>query len=461
VAALALSLSLPLVVGCGGHEARTLKMRTALDEGRPREAIAAIDEELDVGSPAELPKALDGDNALLVLDRASIQQSLAEFARSEADYQAADKAIDMLDISHNAADTLGKYVFSDDVGRYQAPPYEKLLINTLNMVNYLEQGDLDGARVEARRLAVIHTYFKDTLKDAGSPVLGLGGFLAGLTYERSGEIDEALRWYDTALAYPGFSSLRESVRALLPLGAYRSPRLRALEAELPLRDESGAGAPTSSSPNANANARADGEIVILVGYGRVPHKIAKRLPIGLALTYFAGAIRPDDAAAANQLAVQGLVTWVNYPSLAPEQGNYETPLVTLDRSTRPLVTAVDVSAEVRRAWSKLEGPIVASAISRMVVRAVAGEGIRRAGGGSGTAGVIALLASIGTQATLTALDTPDTRSWETLPARIAIARVRVPAGKHTVHLEARGVSRVQPIDVPANGLRVVSLMALR
>ena len=73
----------------------------------------------------------------------------------------------------------------------------------------------------------------------------------------------------------------------------------------------------------------------------------------------------------------------------------------------------------------------------------------------------AILVSLGAQATLTAFDTPDTRSWETLPARVAIARVRLPAGKHTVHLEARGVRRDVTVDVEKGGWQVVSLMALR
>ena len=175
-AALALSVTLavsPLLVGCGGHEARTLKMRTALDEGNARGAIAAINDELDVSHDEDLPKTIQGDNALLVLDRASIQQGLASFKNSKRDFEAADKAIDMLDLAHNAGDTIGQYVFSDSAGKYQAPPYEKLLINTLNMLNYLETRDLNGARVEARRLSVMHKYFRDQLKEEDNAVLGL------------------------------------------------------------------------------------------------------------------------------------------------------------------------------------------------------------------------------------------------------------------------------------------------
>ncbi len=440
----ALALLAPSLVACGGHEERTLKIRTALDEGRPREAIAACNEELDVAKDEELPKDLEGDNALIVLDRGSIQQSLAQWQNSARDYEAADKAIDMLDLAHNAGDTIGQYVFSDSAGKYQAPPYEKLLINTLDMINYLERGDLNGARVEARRLSVMQRYFKDQLHEEENPILGLGGYLAGFTFEKSGDPNEALRYYDEALEFEGLRSLRDPARELMKVGTYRSPRLEKLAAEA--GDE-----PSARSPD-------DGDVVILVGYGRVPHKIANRIPIGLALTLFASDIHPDNARAANKLAAQGLVTWINYPTLAEGQGQYANPDVVVDGTRVALEGAVDVSEQVRKEWHKIEGKVVASAITRLITRLAVGEGIQAASGKDSTLG---FLASLATQATLTALDTPDTRSWETLPARVAVTRLRLPPGRHTVRLDTRGVSRTQPFDLPKGGFRVVSLMALR
>ena len=448
---LALALLANFVVACGGHTERTLPVRTALNEGRPRDAIAAIDAELDVQSPSQIPPDLASDNALLVLDRASIQQSLAQWKDSQNDFQAADKATVMLDLAHNAGDDIGKYIFSDSAGGYRAPPYEKLLINTLNMINYLEQGDVNGARIEARRMTVMQRYIVEQLHETENSVVGLGGFLAGFTFEKSGQADEALRYYDEALRFSGFGSLYDPVRALMQQGQYRSPRLKHVE-------EAGAGSPLPQ-PLGESN---DGEIVFVVGYGRVPHKVSNRIPIGLALTYFAGAIHPTDAAAANKLAAQGLVTWVNYPSLAPEQGSYAIPVCQLDDQYVQLEESVNVSREVRVEWHKIEGTIVASAITRMIARYVAGEGARAVGNALGKGGgLLGELLSLGTQATLTALDTPDTRSWETLPSRLAIARVRVPAGKHSIMLNARGVVRRQEVDVAKGGWSVVSLMALR
>ncbi|MBX3190497.1 MAG: hypothetical protein KF819_26085 [Labilithrix sp.] len=439
----------PWLVGCGGHEARTLKMRTALDAGNAKAAIAEVNEELDVKKAEDLPKDIKGDNAILVLNRASIQQGLAEFSLSKRDFEAADKAIDMLDLARNAGDSIGEYMFSGSVGRYSAPPYEKLLINTLNMLNYLETRDLNGARIEARRLSVIQKYYRDQLNLKNNPVLGLGAALAGFTYEKSGEVDEALRYYDEALAFTGFGTLGDSVRRLAPIGNYRSPRIKALLGG----DDQAPGTPAEASEQGDT-----GEIFFVVGYGRVPHKVANRIPIGLALTYFAGAINPGDAAAANKLAAQGLVTWINFPSLAEGQGKYAIPACRLDDRYVQLEEAVDVDREVREEWKKIEGKIIVSAITRTVARAAVGQGIQAA---SGRDSVVGFLASLGAQATLTALDTPDTRSWETLPARIAVARVRVPVGRHRVHLDARGWIRTQEVVVEKDGWSVVSLMALR
>jgi uncharacterized protein len=441
---LAALAALVLLEGCASHSERMLPVRTALDEGQPREAIDLLDQAMDVKAGA-LPTDLGGENSLYVLDRGSIHQSIAQFDASKRDLESADKAVDMLDLAHGVGDSIGEYVFSGSSGKYQAPPHEKLLINTLDMLNYLEKRDLDGARVEARRLAVMQKYVADDLHEGDSAALGLGAFLAGFTFEKSDQTDEALRWYDQALEFTGFNTLRDPVRALLPRGQYRSPRLRELEG--------------SAGPSPRPlDETGEGEIVFVVGYGRVPPKVAERVPIGLALTLFSGALAPNDVAAANRIAAQGLVTWINYPTLGREQGEYAVPAATLDGRYVQLEQAVDVAHEVRTEWKKIEGKIIVSAITRMVARYAAGRVVNAA---AGDHGLLGLILSLGTQATLTVLDTPDTRSWETLPARVAIARVRVPAGRHTVRIDARGFVRHADVDVEKGGWAVVSLMGLR
>lgn len=481
---------------CAGHADRTLQARTALDAGRPKAALALYNEELEVESAKDLPEDTGGDNALLILDRSMILQQLQDYELSSRDLELADKQIELLDFSRNAVDEIGKYVFSDDTGPYKAPPYEKLMINTMNMVNYLARGDLNGARIEARRLAVMQKYLKDNESPARA-MMGPGSYLAGFTFEKSGSADQALRYYDEALAFGNYQSLREAVARLSKVSGYSSPRLRKLlngedptvsvrtcedpepvcaplssalakvdgEASWYQTDEapaegapadeaaSAAGGPAAAAPEADDS----GEIFAIVNFGRVPAKFAKRVPIGLALTYASGWISPADASRANRLAAQGLVTWINYPELGKPKGTYDTPGFALDGSWQTLEGALAVDREARNAYDHQRGAIIASAITRMISRVIAGSVASKAAGKDDALG---LLLSLGTQATLTAVDTPDTRSWSTLPARIAFSRVRVPPGKHQVILSARGYKQKQTVDIKPQGFKVVALTVL-
>ncbi|MFO0666602.1 MAG: hypothetical protein U0174_21785 [Polyangiaceae bacterium] len=435
--------------GCAGHEAKTLKMRTALDAGDTKAAIASLNDELGVGSDRELPRDLsNSDRALLLLDRATIQQSRVAFDLSKHDFEASDKAIDMLDLSHGVSDDVAAYMFSDSAGRYRAPPYEKFLINTLNMLNYLETHDASGARVESRRFEVMRKYLKDSTGLVSSGSLSLGAAIAGFTCEINGETDEALRYYDEAIADGRFPGLGRAILPLIANGSYKSPRLKALVAA---EEAVGVVAP----PPKDAQ---DGDIFAVVGYGRVPHKIPQRIPIGLALTMFSGSLSPTDRARANEIAAQGLVTWVNFPTLAPSSDYSDKPTVLVDGHPANVDVAIDLDREVRAEWKKLEGPIIVKSITRMITRFAVGQGLRIAAGKNEGLGIFASLAA---QATMTALDTPDTRSWESLPARVAVARIRVPAGAHKVELEARGMKRAQAVKVETGGWSAVTLMALR
>jgi uncharacterized protein len=316
---------------CAGHEDRVRTALAALDRGAPAQAVAELNEQMDVKSEDALP-ALSGDNALLLLDRGNVLLSMDRYKLSARDLGAADRSIDLLDMSRGAAAELGKYLFSDDAGPYKAPPYEKLLINTINAMNYLALGDLSGAKVEARRLAILQKYLRD--HEDETALLGLGSYLAGFAFEKSGEVDEALLYYDDALRHAKYPSLRAPLRSLTR-GEPRSPRIAALiegaEPLPPLRDAG------------------EGEILVVVGFGRVPQKVPQRIPIGLALTLVADDLRPADRERADALAAKGLVTWVNYPMLARGKGGYSTPTLKLDERLQPMEEALDVEAEVRAA----------------------------------------------------------------------------------------------------------------
>jgi hypothetical protein len=434
------------LLGCAGHESRVAAALNALDRHAPLEAVAALDAELGATSKDDLP-ALVGDNALLLLDRGTVLLSLDDWKASARDLGEADKAIDVLDLSRGASADIGKYLFSDSAGPYKGPAYEKLMVNTVNLVNYLALADTTGARVEARRLSVMQKYVKEHEEETG--LLGLGSYLAGFAFEKGGDRDEALNYYDDALHHAQYASLRDPLRALTQ-GKKRSPGIDALVGD------AGPLAPVEGSDEA--------ELLIVIGFGRVPQKIPKRIPIGLALTLVANDISPNDRAQANELAAKGAVTWVNFPTLGPSRGSYAVPTFSLDGKAQKLEEALDVEAQVRAAWEKKEPTIILSAITRMVTRMAAGaitEGATKAAGGKdGGVAALGLLLGLASQVTLTVLDTPDTRGWSTLPARLAVARLRVPAGEHEITLGARGEEKRVKVTLEKGGWALVPLMTL-
>ncbi len=522
-------------LGCASHSRRTEEARSALDAALPAKALKLLNKELKVKSAQELPEKVAGKNTVLLLDRAMVLQMLGQHELSSRDLEAADKALEVLDFSRNALDDVARYTFSDSAGPYKAPAYEKLMVNTMNMVNYLQRGDLNGARVEARRLAVMQKYVKEH-EDPAFAMLGPGSYFAGFTFERSNKPQEALRYYDEALQYGNYTTLRDPVTRLSQRASYSSPRLERLMQGLDptenpasdaepepdaaeedrsyrLEDTGGmtfaldeawvhiaplaaksdeeepptaaftpptsAESTTESATAASASAAAtdeeppapppppappsatvddQGELLVIVSFGRVPAKEPRRIPVGLALTYASDALAPADVNRANELALQGLVTWVNFPAMGEPRGTWGRPTFQIDGRRQRLEGLIALDQEAYRAFEEVKGAIVASAITRMLARVVAGQAAKQAGGDDSALG---LLLSLGTQAALTAADTPDTRSWSTLPARIAVGRVRLPPGKYEVVLEARGYERWHEVTMKPRGWATASLTALR
>jgi len=422
-------------MGCKTFSDRTARTRSALDAHAPDEALRATNKALGVRRADDVPDSLKKNDALLLLDRAMVLQVLAEYAASSRDFQIADKAIEMLDFSRSTADEINRYLFSDSAGPYKARPYEKLLLNSLNMINYLVRRDLQGAKVEARRFAVMRDYLRGDGKEEPrklGPADAPGSYLAGYTFEQAGEPNVALRYYDEALQSVAFPSLAEPVKRLMQRSGYRTPRLESSA-------QSVAAQGTSSDPSAT------GEVVILVNYGRVPAIVSKRVPIGFALTIAAVFLPPGAAQQARRLAGQGLVTWVNYPELGPAAQGYADPIVTVDGVARPIELLANVDAIVQQAW---------------IARAAIGTGVGVAVGKASKRSGVGALAALVTQGAMVAADKPDTRSWATLPARMSLIRTRLAPGTHRIEVNVSGRLYTHEVTISAAQWTVLNITDL-
>lgn len=426
---------------CATYSERTEMAREALSRADYEESERQLNKLLDVKDSASMPEAWKQSVPLLVLERATVLQAKGRYDWSARDYQAADKELELLDIARDGAGKIGQYIYSDSSTRYRTSPTEKLVLNAMNLCNYLVMGDLDGAKIEAKRFTVMRKYFRDY--DPEHEHGAFGSYLAGFVYERLGQADQALRYYDEALQEREFSTLRPVVPALATRGSYRGARL-------------------SAYLDGPADTRAGGgEILVVAKVGRVPYKVPQRIPIGAAIG-LAGAFVTGNTA----ILEYGMFKVVVYPELVDSQSLFQSAQVAIDGSEIAVDLASDLATEVSLEFDELRPKILGAAISRMIVRAAAAEGARAAGRqAEGVGGLVGFLAAAAVEGALVALDKPDTRSWTSLPAQVFVGRSQVAAGQHRVEVVTSGSGgqerRVIDVNVPEGGFVAVDVTTLR
>lgn len=443
--ALVLAACVFVASGCATYSDRMQAAAIAVDGGAYAEGLHALNKALRVDSEAELPERFRSNDPLTVLERGIVLQSLGRFEESSRDLQAAEREIELLDLRVDSVGALGKYLYSDSSRKYRAPPSERLALNAVNLLNYLARGDLDGAAVEARRFQTQREFLASNGVEAPGPA-SLGAYLAGIVFEKQGEGDRALRYYEEALAGAGgnLASLREPVARLAKGHLYRGPRLEALLAE--------------TGPVSPRNAKM-GEILVVTAVGRVPRRVPERIPIGAAVGYV-GTIVTGDLSVLERGVFKVLV----YPALQPVGSRFSRVDVQVDGEAAPVELVTDLGAAVAAEYEKNKPMIMAAGVTRMLARAAIAEGARAAGnqassgGGANQAGdILGAVAALATEAALVAADRPDTRSWTLLPGRILATRIPVRAGLHTVDVGFGddGAARQIQVEVRPGGLATV------
>jgi tetratricopeptide (TPR) repeat protein len=434
------------VAGCATYTDTLRQSHTAAERGDYEAGVRALNDILDVAGPEQLPDQWTANKPLVVLERAMLLQAQGQYKWSARDLSAAETELEYLDLKLDTAGSIGKYIYSDSAKTYKAQPIEHLALNALNMLNYLAMDDLEGASVEARRFTIARQYLESSAQNSDERSGGaFGSYLAGFVFEKSGEPDRALRYYEEALAAGDLIALREPVLRLAARGRYVGQKLKAYLHKL---EESRSDVKTARPAVADPNG---GEILIVLGIGRVPYKIPKRMAIGVALGYAGLWVSGDP-----DILSRSIFKFVVYPELVTPESEVTGAAVNVNGRDFPVELLTDLGAEITREYQAIKPKIIGAALSRMIARAVAAEGTRYLAGKKEKAR--GTLAALATEAALTSLDKPDTRSWTFLPARIYVCRVRVEPGAHEVRVELFGEARQTrtiPVVVPPGGYSVV------
>ncbi len=462
-----------VAVGCASYTDHTREAQRQVVQGNVDGAILLLNEHLDVhNGPAAMPNRIDDDRVLFLLERATLLQAIGDYESASRDMVHIDDHLEWVDFTSEAADRILRMVYSDDAGDYRAPPHERLLLNTMNMINFLAMGNANSARVEARRFNVMQEFYLQSEPDTVSTqILGLGNYLAGAAFEASDQFSTAARFYANAYGFGVWPE--ETTDRLVDLTALTGYRGAGVEYGRERYDAIVEQSRQVERPNRSEYKRRwrNGDTLMVIQTGLVPYRQAERIGMERALTYTSdsrhaqvhfGSSTQDEAM---MLATAGTLNWLNTTSLTTE-GLPDRRRVTvhLDDHSWDLDSPVHLSEQIVDEWQDVALAGLAAGITRAVARIAAGEGSRRitesvaesSGRSEGSSRLLGWLVGSAVSTTMAVADTPDTRSWTSLPADIHLVRTQLRPGTQSVRVQVNGQRDEREVDVQENRFQLLN-----
>jgi len=322
---------------------------------------------------------------------------------------------------------VGSLVTSDKLRPYSGTRYERLLSHYYQALNYVYQGQLDGALVECRRATALINYFKGEDEDYDFFGAGLLAYLSGVLFEATGEWNDAYISYKQAAEY--YRNATEKTGVEMPEDIGRS--LVRLARKLGFTDE----LERYQEQYGEFSPRPEntGELILFYESGYVPPKGEDALTFPILKTDDVD----DEKFVPTLMGREGRI----YKDIELEY-LLRVAIPTID-SNRPLLSGIEVAAGAAKANGVLVGDVETIAIEtfnaqrtgillRTLVRAVGKYLIyRKANKENEALGLLVNLAGVVTEQA-------DKRSWQTLPNQIFMVRMPLPAGTHTLNLSFLG-----------------------
>lgn len=436
--------------GCAGYARRLEGARTAVYGGDYEAALNTVDALVARGEAGR--RAQENDLPLLLLERASLYQTLGLHSEAVADFAEADALLETLELTPDKIGEVAEYLYSGSTSLYRAPIYEKLMVNVSALASYLAMNDIQGARVEVRRIEVIADYFAQRERTESHPALASAWYIAGIASELAGDRQSSVRFYLDAWQIDSIPGLAESL-----VRAAENTPFASNEAVLRARESIGL------APNDPVPPRPEGEIISIVMTGLPPIRRGVNLPIGAAIaTIRADAtynLSAEEEARLAQAMAEDILTFVNFPEMVLHANPIDSVRINIDGQGAAADLVADVERFAVQEWERQRPAIAFAAITRALVRIAAREVIqgatRAADNGNGVAQTIGFIASLAAQGAMTAADRPDTRTWTFMPAYIWIERRAVAPGDHEVrivgHSDVRDRAANMTVTVPQNG----------
>jgi hypothetical protein len=434
------ALAIVLLAGCSPSVNRYLLIDASLRAHDAKGADAIVQQaEQEYGEKSRV---------LYGMDRGMTLQLVGDYQQSNTVLEQAEEELDRLYTRKIRTQALA-FMTNDTALPYEGDPYEQVLINVLKALNYAVLGQWQDALVEARRidhrLNVLsdRTQEKHAYRDDG-----FARYLSGILYESTGDVNNAFIAYRKA--YETFDAIRAWSHTSVP-SQLREDLLRTSEAmhfTQELAEYRRLFPDTKWETNQSLQQLA--QVVVISYNGRAPRKENQYLDLPISLNALQLVLlnrgfvqqnrRSNQAMDTVLYGLNGRVVRVALPRLIPQKAQVSGDTVSLipDNGERVTVNTElvhNVTALAEKALSERMAGITAKALARAATKFAFAEGATRGAqhaAGRDAAPWVGLLVGLLTKGLAVASEEADTRSWQTLPDEIHLARVWVPPGRYQV-----------------------------
>lgn len=333
---------------------------------------------------------------LFLMERGVVLHQLQRYRESVEQLLAAAemmKEFDRISVSGQ----VGSLVTNEWLLHYKGEYSERLWVHSYLMMNFLLLGEYDSAYVEARQALEVLGRHPDALKQAY-----FSRALIALCFATVAEDNDA---------YLVYRQLADDLPSPAPVAAdlvQLSSRLgqqdevERFETFLPPRLPSG-----------------EGELVLFVANGRIPRKQPGNvvLPPSIRFSF----------------------PYYDKRRTPPARIGFTPYFPTLPTVSSDLAVVAEQSLEARKV------AIIAKETARAVTKEVISQKVGNQHGDVAEAVV---------RISLFLLEEPDTRCWQTLPGRLSLVRVPLPAGRHKLRVSVTGGGLFAPVEIDLSEIQL-------
>lgn len=349
----------------------------------------------------ELLKEADqngGRNRLLYLmEQGLVEHELGEYRASSKSLLLAARELEAFE-TISASEQLASLATTEWLTKYKGEYSERLWVHSYQMMNFLLLEEFDSAQVEARQALKLFESYPEVLKEDY-----FTRALMALCFSLVGEDNDA---------YLIYRKLGDELPSPRPVAA----DLVRLSARLGQRDEV-----ERFKPHVPTKLpRGGGELVLFVASGRIPQKQPGNVVLPPSIRF----------------------SFPYYRSGHSPQTQVRISPATV---TLPPLTS-DFSALAVTSLAARKARIIVKETARVAGKEAIAQSVGNQFGDA---------AEVLTRLSLFLLEEPDVRSWQTLPGRLTLVRVPLPAGRHdlTLRVSSAGGFNAREFTLPGFELR--------